>query len=109
MKNPFEEFRRVDNKIKKQAHSLCVNMMKVVEAKDVEKTAYCWYNVIKHTYSLAEGQGVLEEDREEIETTLKGMQKTLNIMFMLYDWDIDEIKQFDDKIKELWVPGGDKC
>ena len=87
----------------KQAKEYFLRIHKVSEAKDVEKTSYCFYDIIKNTYALAEKEGVLEKDREDIVATLKGMQMFVTLMFMQHGWDNEMVDQFNNKIDELWI------
>jgi hypothetical protein len=101
----MEEFENMDEKTAKtieQAKSLYLRMEKVTEDKDVEKTAICFYDVIKQTYALAKEQNVFEKDKEDIILHLKGMMVMMSMLQMQHGWSGDMITEFDDKVMELW-------
>lgn len=90
--------------MKQEAEKYFNKLLVMAEKKNIEETAFCWNDIIKKTYALAEEEGNIDEDKEEIEDTLKGMQILLEIMFECNSWDSSEIEKFNNIMKELHKP-----
>ncbi len=92
------------------AKDIFLKMVAIIEEKDVDKMAICFYDLVKRTYGLAKGQGVYEEDKEKINDTLKGMLVLVKAMTKAGQWEEEMIEEFDDKVMKIWnVDGDDKC
>ena len=101
----MEEFENKDDKISEtieSAKNFFLRMHDLSEEKDIEKTAMCFYDIIKHTYGLAKEQGVYDKDKEEMDITLKGMMVMLGMMQMQHGWTTEMMTEFDDKVMKLW-------
>ena len=86
-----------------RAKGFFIKMVTVVETKDPSKMAICFYDLVKQTYGLAKGEDVFIKDKEKIDDTLKGMMLLVKNILEQHGWTEENIEEFDDKLKELWV------
>lgn len=86
-----------------KAHSFFFKMVNITEERDVDKMATCFYSFIKYIYGMAKDQNIYEEDKEEIDDTLKGMMVLIKAMFIRQDWTQEMMEEFDEKVMKLWI------
>jgi lactate dehydrogenase-like 2-hydroxyacid dehydrogenase len=85
------------------AKGVFLKMVDIIAARDVDKMAVCFYDLVKQTYALAKGQDVYENDKEQIDDTLKGMLVLVTAMLRAGQWTEEMIEDFDDQVMKLWV------
>jgi len=92
-----------DLEIANKAHGFLFKMISIAQEKDVEKMSICFYDFIKQTYGLAKSQDLYEQDKEEIDSSLRGMMILIKATLELSDWTEDMIEKFDKEVVKLWI------
>ena len=80
-----------------------LSIRSAAEEKNIEKTAVVFYDIVKRTYAMAELEGLLEKDKEKINSALKVTQVLTMMGLKTEDWSDEMIEEFNNRVKELWV------
>jgi len=92
-----------DEDVTKAAKDCLLAMRIAAKAKNIEKAATVFYDVIKRTYVLAKQEDLFERDKDKIIYSLKEAQAVLALGFISDGWTREMVEQFEDKVKKLWV------
>lgn len=88
------------------AHQSFLTIKEASSEKDVKKTAFRCYAMIKKTYGLAKEANVYERDKEKMDDQLGFILGMVKMMFLAHGWDTDMMDEFDKILDGLW---SDKC
>lgn len=80
-----------------------LKVMTAAEEKNVLKAALAFYDIVKKTRGLAKTEGVLEKEKDQINKGLSNSQAMITMMLVVAGWRGDQIKEFEDKVDELWI------
>jgi len=96
------------NGIKQLAKECCFRILAATEEKNVDKTAYSFYGIVKEVYASAKSEGIFDKEKDEIIDLLKVTQAMVKLILETEGWTIDMINEFDNKIEKLWNLDGDE-
>lgn len=80
-----------------------LKVMSAAKEKNILKAALAFYDIVKKTRGLAKMEGVLEQEKDQINKGLSNSQAMVTMMLIVTGWQSDQIKEFEDKVDELWI------